>query len=252
MNTSKIPSRLEKAAKDFPALYPFGTNLTQFLDAEEEKTAPFEERLRSAWRYLAGRVNRFSATLKPREAAVFDVEDVVNSVVERLVEKDHLWDPARGRYSTFVEAVMMSVLATCHERARTVTGPTNSFARLRIYREREAEGTLTPSMRETMDRLERVMGDYESIDGKQFESNGHDRIDSILLRRALREFKDPIQVWVLVRKFGILGMEAMSMGDIARTLDVTEKEVRKINRAARKKLRECLESYKKEDSDEAL
>lgn len=252
MAASRIPSRLEQAARDFPALYPFGTNLTKFLDAEEEKTASFEERLRSAWRYLAGRVNRFSATLKPRESAVFDVEDVVNSVVERLVEKDHLWDPARGRYSTFVEAVMMSVLATCHERARTVTGPTNSFARLKTYHEREADGTLTLSMKETMDRLERAMGDYETIDSRHFETNGHDDVDSILLRKALRTFDDPIQVWVIVRKSGILGMEPMTMKAIAETLGISEKDVRKINRSARKKLKECLKFYKEEEADEAL
>lgn len=252
MPNSRSSNRLEQAAKDYPALYPFGTNLERFLDAEEEEEASFEERLRSSWRYLVGRINRFAATLKPREAAILDVEDCVNSVVERLIENDHLWDPSRGRYSTFVEAVMTSVLATCHEKAKTVNGPSNSFARMKAYHDREAKGTLTPAMRETMVRIEKAMGDYEDLDGRSFETNGHDEDDMILLRRAIRTFEDPIQVWVLVRKLGLFGMERMTFVEIAKELGVSESTVRRTNRIARRKIRIYLIEHRRNYDGEAL
>ena len=225
-------SALQRAALDYPALYPFGTGLYTFLDAEGEKDAPFEARLRSSWRYIVGRVQRFARTFKPREAAVLDVEDVVHSVAARLVEKDHLWDWRRGRYSTFVEAVMISVLANCHEKARAVSGPTNSYSRMKKYHERRALGTMTRSMAATLQAIECVMGDFDSWDETIVVPGPDDDVDVQAIVAALRALENPLDVWILVRKNGLLGNPRLTIKEIAAQLGITGDEVKGILKAA--------------------
>lgn len=252
MSRPGTKGRIEKDAEDRPALYPFGTNLTKFLDVDEERTAPFEDRLKSSWRYLVGRVNRFFVSFRPRGSSVFDVEDVVNTVVERLVEKDHLWDPSRGRYSTFVDAVMRSVLVTYHEKTGAVSGPANSFSRLKDYREREAVGSLTLEMRATMVRIEKAMGDFESIDERYAEPNGHD--DDVIerFRDAFKAFDDPMQVWVVVRRYGLLGMGRMTLVEMASRLGISKDFASRLDKDARRKLEEILKSCKEDTDGETL
>lgn len=237
MYRHRVRTRLEQVAEIYPALYPFGTNLDRFLDAESEKTASFEERLRSIWRYLIGKIDRFVATFTRRELAILDVEDCVHSVVEKLIENDHLWDPSRGRYSTFVDAVATSFLVTCHERSKTVMGPSNSHARLKAYRERSVDGTLTPAMRETMSRIEKAIGDYDSLDEASFTTNGHPEFDVAILRNAIRSFDDPLEVWVLVRRYGLFDVKKMTFREIAWKLNVSEKIAKKIGKSAKENLK---------------
>ena len=235
--------RLELARREHPALYPFGTQLTTFLTADEERTASLEQRLRSSWRFMIGGVIRFSATLKPREAAVFDVEDVAQAVAERLVEKDHLWDPDRGRYSTFVAAVMVNILVACRDRARTISGPTNAAARMAFYREKEADGSLTRDMRRTMVRLERAMEDVSCLEIECQDpevSDAEDPIDMVALRRAIRRLDDPLKAWILVRKEGLMGNDRMSYKEIARRVGISELEAKRIARHARNEIKEWI------------
>lgn len=235
--------RADRLADQFPALYPFGIDLPVFLDATEERSAPFERRLESVWRYVARRVKRFAATLGPRESAVLDVEDVVQAVVEQLTEKDHLWDPGRGRYLTFVEAAMKSILAGCHERARTVTGPSNSYARMKGYREREELGTLTRPMRETMERLRIVMGDFEQLGGDEVAVvEVEDDVDVRSLVCAIKKLDNPIHAWVIVRRHGLFGVVEMSFAEIAERLEMDEKAARRIARIARARLKKIVRS----------
>lgn len=266
MDKRDADDRLERMKRAHPALYPFGTNLTTFLTAEEERTADLEQRLRSSWRFMIGCVIRFSATLKPREAAVFDVEDVAQAVVERLIEKDHCWDPDRGRYNTFVAAVMNNILVTCRDRARTVSGPTNASARMALYREKEADGSLTPPMRQTMTRLERAFGDVvgleydaEDLDGPSLsddDSDSSDDLDMVALRRAIRRLDDPLKAWILVRKEGLLGNDRMSYKEIACRVGISELEAKRIARHARTEVKEWILIEKVDhtegEDDEAL
>lgn len=221
-------SALQRAALEHPALYPFGTDIYTFLDSEDEKSAPFEARLRSIWRYIVRRVQRFARTLKPREAAILDVEDVVHSVAARLVEKDYLWDPARGRYSTFVDAVIGSVLTNCHEKARAVSGPANSYSRMKKYEERKRNGTMTRSMKATMRSIETVMGDFDSWDDTIVIPGDSDDVDVQAIVAALRSLDNPLYVWILVRKNGILGNPQLTISEIAAQIGITTDEVKGI------------------------
>lgn len=221
-------SALQRAALEHPALYPFGTDIYTFLDSESERSAPFEVRLRSIWRYIVRRVQRFARTLKPREAAILDVEDVVHSVAARLVEKDHLFDPTRGRYSTFVDAVIGSVLTNCHEQARAVSGPANSYSRLKKYRERQQNGTMTRSMEATMKSIECVMGDFDSWDDTIAASSGEDDVDVQAIVAALRSLDNPLYVWILVRKNGLLGNPQLTIKEISVQIGITSDEVKAI------------------------
>lgn len=231
--------RLDQDSRDYPALYPFGTNLVTFLTADQERSATFEQRLASCWRYMIGRARRFASTMKVRETAVLDVEDIVQSVVERLIEKDHLWDPDRGRYSTFVDSVIVTVLTTCHEKARAVSGPSNSYSRLADYREKEQSGSLTPGMRETMTKIEKVMGDLDTLSIDSPED--HDPSEFIeSLRMALRRFRDPFEVWILVRRAGLFGVGKASYAEISERLGISEREARCLARDARAEVGEWI------------
>jgi DNA-directed RNA polymerase specialized sigma24 family protein len=232
-------SQLEKDAEEYPSLYPFGTDLVDFLDQEEEPRAPFEQRLRSVWRYIVGRVKRFAATLKPREAAILDCEDIVNTVAAQLLEKDGLWDPGRGKYSTFAEQIVRNVLSTCHEQARAVSGPANSHGRLQGYYQRRGEGTLTRGMWCTMTSIERVMEDFASYE-EDSETPPFDSIDVQALLTALRNLDGPIQVWALVHKYGLLDTEPMSFKQIAQTLDLKHHQVKILIKSAREILKRSL------------
>lgn len=234
---------LELLADESPALFPFGVHLHTFLDAETERTATFESRLRSIWRYLVKNVGRFSLTMKPCERAVISVEDMIQDVAIGLAQKDHLWDPARGRYSTFATMVMRSVLSGSRERARTVAGPCNSHARLEGYRQKDAAGELTSSMRQTMIRIEAAMGEYATADDilpdpGNVERETEETLD--IVKVAIRTMGDPIQVWVITRHLGLFGITAMSFDDIALRLNITRQQVKNIYKIARINLEERI------------
>jgi DNA-directed RNA polymerase specialized sigma24 family protein len=218
---SPTTSSLERDASEYPALYPFGVEVVAFLSAEDEVDAPFEARLRSVWRYVVGRIRRFAATLTPRESAVLDVEDIIHSVVAQLIEKDPYWDPDRGKYSTFVENIILNVLSTCHEQARAVSGPANSFARLKDYHARRNQGTLTRSMSDTMRAIERVMQDFSSVaTSLEPPDPAAEPVEIPTILHALRSLEDPIQVWALVNRYGLFGSSPLTFRQIADILQI--------------------------------
>lgn len=233
---SPPPSGLAQDARDYPALYPFGLDVTHFLDPDEETTAPFEARLKSTWRYIVKRVKIFAATLRPREAAILDCEDIVNAIVLQLIEKDHFWDPERGKYSTFVENIIRNVLSTCHEQARAVTGPSNSHGRLQGYQERQRSGTMTRGMERTMTAIRHVMGDFDSLAEEADKDPADFDVQGLL--RSLRRIDDPISVWALVHKYGLLGTEPLTYKQIARHLRIREAKAREMVKAARATLKQ--------------
>lgn len=233
------PSQLERDAEAYPALYPFGINLVDFLDPDEEREAPIDRRLRSVWRYIVGRVKRFAATLKPREAAILDAEDIIHTITAQLIEKDGQWDPSRGKYSTFVETIIRNVLSTCHEQARAVSGPANSYGRLLGYQERQELGTLTRGMRHTMMAISQVMEDFASFDEDERDLEPGD-FDVKTLRRALAALDGPVQVWALVRKYGLFDTQQMTFKQIAVKLDLKEGQVRSMIKEAKMVLRQSL------------
>jgi DNA-directed RNA polymerase sigma subunit (sigma70/sigma32) len=199
-------SRLERAARQSPGLFPFGTEILPRLTREEELTASFEVRLKSIWAYIVERAQRSVARMSGRERAHLDAEDLVDEIVCELLKKDEKWDPLRARYITFVGAVMRSVIIDERERARVVRAPANARARLERYRRLEAKGELKPGPRETMIAIRRCLGEVEAVHqraGATVATVAEGRLDR---RRELIEGLrglGPVHALVLAARFGL-------------------------------------------------
>lgn len=246
-------NRIERAARKEPALYAFGTKPLRRLSAEEERGAPFEDRLVSVWGYIVKRARRFVATLSERERAHLGADDLVSAIVLDLLqkEKDSRWNPDRGRYVTFVEQVIRNVTAEERERARVVRAPSNARSRLEGYRAMAREGTLKRGQEATMRAIESVLGEVEGVsvaagpvtdpgltpgDAAREESAARDGRDVIT---ALRSLEDPLHALVLARSWGLFGSESFTPTEIARSLPegYDAKKVRSIRVRAETSLR---------------
>ena len=167
--------------------------------------------------------------------------DIVHNVVVRLAEKDAMWDHTRGRYSTFVEAVMVSVLANCHETARPVSGPTNSYSRMKRYRQRQSEGTITQSMVSTMNAIECVMGEFESWnDAITLDDPVEGDPNVGRLMAAVQSIEDPVAIWAYVHKNGLFGRPRMTNKQIGARLGVTSEHVKDILKEAQEVVKKAI------------
>lgn len=221
---------LEKAARKDPALFAFGTDPLKRLTAEEEIDAPFEARLVSVWAYIVRRARRFTATLSQRERAHLGTDDLVNAIVLSLIEKDRKWDPRRGRYVTFAEAVARTTIVSERERSRVVRAPSNARERLERYRRMDREGTLAPGPRETMHAIEYALGEVEAIqprtdpatDRAQTPREAAEQEATTTASRdilaVLKSIENPLEALVLARSWGLFGAIPMSAAEIAATL----------------------------------
>lgn len=157
-------SRIEHAAEQQPGLYAFGTKRIRSLSKDEEVDAPFERRLEAIWPWIVTRSRRFVQQLSSRERAHLSTEDLVQSIVIALLERDAKWVPARGRYITFAEAVARTVSIRSRNRARIVTAPANAARRLKHYQIQDAQGALSPAQQDTMRALQRTLTDPVPIE----------------------------------------------------------------------------------------
>ncbi len=247
-------TRVERDAELRPGLYAFGTGPLKRLTAAEEAVAPFENRLRSAWRYLVKRAKRWIATLSDRERAHVEAEDLLNEIVIALLERDHKWRPERGGYVTFAEQVARNVLSAKREQARVVDAPSNALGRLKVYRKRQEAGTLGPASALTMRAIECALGDSERV-GPTTEPTYGDSLHrerdepptpvTHEVVRALRGLDNPTHALVLGKTFGLYGGDEQSTTEIAADLGSNARTVYAIKGRAKAALRRRIEQLRK-------
>ena len=72
-------SKNERIKDRYPALFTYcGTH--KFMDASATTETSFEDRVRSVWPFVVRRVLSFVKTLKPRELANYDPEDIIGEI----------------------------------------------------------------------------------------------------------------------------------------------------------------------------
>src|SRR4051812_11861238 len=79
---------------------------TKSLSIEAAAQASFEQRVASVWPFIVKQVNHFSKSLKPRESANYDPEDLCNALWVTLREKDAKWRPGEVKYITFASRII--------------------------------------------------------------------------------------------------------------------------------------------------
>jgi hypothetical protein len=134
------------------------------------------------WPFLVRTVTVFQGTLRPREQASFDPEDVLLELWAKIAEKDHKWEPERGEYISYVGSIVETELHRLRDRTKTVRSPGNSAARLREYEARETAGTITPGQKKTAEDMRRVTSSQSFLAGSGDE--GRDCISISIVDRA--------------------------------------------------------------------
>lgn len=238
--------RLERCARLQPSLFAFGTAPLPVLSAQEERTAPFQQRLMSCWCYLARKVRRYAATFTERERASFDAEDLMHEVIGALIERDSYWDPARGRYCTFADRVARSILSRKREQARVVHAPHSALAQLSQARDREARGeSLGEVRRATLAKIARTFGTTEVCSPSLLQpERAAAAAPPRELIEALKGLKNPMQALVLARTGGLFGAPARTTREVAAELGLDPVRVARIQAGARKALRRRLEELR--------
>jgi len=248
--------RTESIHSKYPLLGAYGRGHQTFLDDDAAIRANVEERMRAVWPFLVRQVLTFASTLKPRERVNFDVEDILSELWVKVAERSEKWSPERGKWVTFVGAVVDRELAGIRDRANTIQSPRNSSCRVKAYRKREADGTLTERCRKTAEDIARTSGGTSDLavgseaEGRRFG----DPVLTLTLEETRREtaevlekalaFLTPTQAEVLSRREGLRGHEPETESEVASVMGLSEDEVRHIRWQARAALRKRLIALK--------
>ena len=91
---------------------------------------------------------------------------------------------------------------------------------------------MTRSMAATMAAIECVMGDFDSWDDTIVVHGHEDDVDVQAIVAALRSLENPLDVWILVRKNGLLGNPQLTIKEISEQLGLTRDEVQSILKEA--------------------
>ncbi len=149
--------------------------------ADRGEGLPFEDRVKSIWPFLVRRCSSFHASLKPREKTNYDPEDILSEVWVALAEKDHKWEPSRGKYITYAGAIMDREFSSIRDKARTVEAPRNSAGRLKRYVADALDGTISGQRARTADALKRTSDGTITISparaGRGNDDHGVDPVD---------------------------------------------------------------------------
>jgi hypothetical protein len=124
-------------------------------------------------------------TLQPRERANYDAEDVLMECWLALRDRDHKYDPERGKYITFAGPVIEHHLYAVREKARVVRSPRNSSCRLGGYALAEAEGRISPRTAKTANDIRRTARDPGAITTEEYVPSSSD-VQAEVIERELR------------------------------------------------------------------
>lgn len=150
--------------EQYPVIFAFGEGRIPPLTHEEAIAATAEGRIKSVWPFLVKSVLKFADSLRPRDLANYDPEDVLTELYIALKEKDCKWEPDRGRYLTFAGKVVQNELHAIRDRAHTVHSPRNSSCRLKQYEAANQAGELSGRKAKTYQDIKRVIGEHEALE----------------------------------------------------------------------------------------
>ncbi len=230
------------------------------LTTEQAMAATRDERIKSVGYFMLRQINSFASTMRPRERANFDVEDMWTELYTVVAKQDHKWDPATATYLTFVGMLVAHELEEIRNKSRTVQSPRNASLRLRAYAESRANGSLSQRSSVTDLAIRRTISDPERsfIEGSKGETSADaflasnceppevqvaDKEDSrqnrIAMGKALARL-DHLTASMIRMLYGLKGDGRVSIGEIAERSGVSYREAKRIIRAGLKELREIL------------
>lgn len=207
------------------------------------------QRIATVWPLICAKATTFVGTLKGRERANWDAEDVANSIWVTLRTKDAKWAPDRGKYVTFAAVVIHNELCSIRDQAGTVEGPRNVTDRLKEYQAEEDEGTLTAKRAETFESIRRVVGEWKPVGdaARMTTERPDDAAESAELGarfraaivEAMKELT-PLEARVAGLSYGLWGQERQTADQIAAIVDRRVGIVRQAKKSAGDKIRERL------------
>jgi hypothetical protein len=237
--------------EQYPVIFAFGEGKIPPLTHEQAIAATPEERIRSVWPFLVKSVLKFADTLRPRDLANYDPEDVLTELYIALMEKDCKWEPERGRYLTFCGKVVENELHAIRDRAHTVHSPRNSSCRLKQYEAADAEGNLSGRKAKTYADIRRVIGEHEALDGDaMIPASAPDTAEVVDRRESLRVVNSgvmaglrvlaPDEATTIGKAFGLFGHPDQPLATIAMKQGRTIDSVKKTKGRALEKIRARL------------
>lgn len=251
--------RYESLKEQYPMIFAFGEDI-EYLSHDEAIAAPVEARIKSVWPFLVRQVLRFSETLRPRDRANYDPEDVLGELWVTLVEKDEKWEPTRGRYLTFAGRVVANELHAIRDRSHTVHSPKNTGCRIKQYEAEADEGGMSERRRKTYADILRVLGEQEAIADDPMSMSAPDTADVVerrerqgIARQAVKLAVDvltPCESKTLGQAFGLFGQVEIPIEQIAEESGRRLDRVKKTKARAQAKLRERLEELGHPFADE--
>lgn len=135
------------------------------LTKEEALTATRDARVGSVGPMIIMKTAQFSKTLGAREkASGFELEDVAMDLYADLLSKDHLWEPARGSYTTFAGTILDNKLTELRNDSHPVPSPRGSNSRLRSIAESSIENSTSSAHRLTEKDILRATGGAEEAE----------------------------------------------------------------------------------------
>lgn len=219
------------------------------LDHKEYQVPDFDESGQSAPDRIAKVIPLLTRTimtwlksLRERERAQYDIDDVLQEAWLILLKKDHYYDPLRGKYSTFSVMILTRFLADLRNRCHIVDSPRDTTARL---------GKADEQAPETLERIRQSIRDVGSLeddlldrgDDPTVERATHQDNDQLYLARlgsALRELKDPQAAKTLAWTYGLFGAQPLELSEQAERLLTTVADVVRIREEAERKLATLL------------
>ena len=235
------PGRL---SQQFPLLFAFGEGPAP-LTTEVAIAATRAERIQSVWPFMVKKALAFRHQMKPRESANVDLEDFLLSLWVALADRDHKWEPARGKYITFAGRIIDNALIDLRDKARVVEAPKNASCRLKEYGRLEAAGKLSPAMARTRADIERTSGEikpaeeWARAEGDDPAAIAERNEEAARLWAALDGLAQD-EADVILHTSGVAGTEPLTLGQAAGSLGLSPGDAAKLKGRAQAKLREAL------------
>ncbi len=138
-----------------PNFWPYarqGPTLKGLSAAEEAQLEP-HERIRRVWPMIVRLCSQHTEVMRPRGVEV-PTDDLIQEFVLHVLERDHKWNPARGKYTTFVGRLWRNVRQRQIETHGVVTGPHNAWSIMKRFQARHEAGQLSKAECKTLHSLE--------------------------------------------------------------------------------------------------
>lgn len=238
----------------YPIFGMFGAN-PKMLTFEQSLTATADQRIESVWRFLVRRALLFAEGMRGQELANFDVEDVLMELYVELREKDHKWEPARGRYITYAARLAQRHISGMKDRARTVQSPRNSSSRILEYQKEADAGTITQDRMRTFVDIARSKRAYAPVtwtdstpelkkgvrpqNDPSVEDRERERLDKDAITWGLMALT-PFESKVLGMSNGLWGQPCLTTVEIAEKTGRSRDAVKKARDSAVQKVKERL------------